>query len=142
MSINSRMKGKQGELELAGVIFEQTGIRLHRNLIQTRSGGYDLLVGDDQEGPVADRLRQYAIECKRAKAATPAYITKWWEQATRQASEAKKIPCLAYRADRHEWRIVIPMSLVNNDLPKTIDDINYTLNLSVVGFGSVLRECG
>jgi len=141
MSINSRTKGKQGELELASTIYEQTGIRLHRNLIQTRSGGYDLLVGDDQVGPVADHLRQYAIECKRAKAATPAYINKWWEQATRQANDAGKIPCLAYRADRHEWRVIIPMSVLNFSLPSITDNLDYTVNLSVNGYSSVLREC-
>jgi len=141
MSINSRTKGKQGELELAGVIYEQTGIRLHRNLLQARSGGYDLLVGDEEQGPVSDHLRDYAIECKRAKAATVSMINGWWEQATRQANDAGKLPCLAYRADRQEWRFIIPMLVLNSSLPQSTDSLDNTVNLNAAGFGSVLREC-
>lgn len=81
MSINSRAKGASAEREFAGLIHDWSGVRLIRNLEQTRSGGHDLIVHPDEVGSVADSFRKLAIECKRYQAATDAQIQKWWAQA-------------------------------------------------------------
>lgn len=108
-TINSRNKGASAERELAGVLFDALGVRLVRNLDQCRGGGHDLVVAEDQEGPVCDYLNSFAIEVKRHQTATPAKISGWWDQAERQALAVGKTPLLAYRADRQSWRVVVPV---------------------------------
>lgn len=42
MAINSRNKGASAEREFSNIIYQWAGIRLIRNLEQSRSGGFDL----------------------------------------------------------------------------------------------------
>lgn len=139
MTINSRNKGASAERAFAGLIQDWTGVRLIRNLEQTRSGGHDLIVHPDETGPAADAFRQLAIECKRYQTATDAQIAKWWTQALVQADDAGLIPILAYRANRASWRVVAPISLVNNRMTQS-RQIPYTVALSVEGFCHVISE--
>jgi hypothetical protein len=71
MTINSRNKGAGAELEFSNIIFQWAGIRLIRNLEQSRSGGHDLVVHPDEAGQVADSFRALAIEVKRYGKVTP-----------------------------------------------------------------------
>lgn len=107
--INSRAKGKTGELEFARIIEQKTGVKLTRNLTQTRQGGHDLIVSG---GPaaLAEFLGQFAVEVKRAKTAPPATRAAWWSQTERQAERAGLIPLLAHRRDRQGWLIQIPLA--------------------------------
>ena len=107
--INSRAKGKAGELEFAKLIEQRTGVKLTRNLAQTRQGGHDLIVSG---GPaaLAQFLGQFAIEVKRAKTATPVVRYGWWTQTVRQAERAGLVPLLAHRRDREGWLIAIPLA--------------------------------
>jgi hypothetical protein len=72
MTINSRAKGAGAELEFSSIVYQWAGIRLVRNLEQSRSGGFDLIVHSDETGQVADSFRSLAIECKRYGKVTPA----------------------------------------------------------------------
>lgn len=119
--INSRAKGKAGEHELIKLLHDHLGVKLQRNLVQTRSGGYDL-VG----------LDGYAIECKRAKEAD---LNNWWKQAHAQADD--NMPVLAYRLDRMDWRFVVPIPTVDK---KNWDSVDWTMELSVHGFCYLVRE--
>ena len=85
MTINSRTKGANSELEISSIIYQLSGVRLIRNLEQSRSGGFDLIVHPDEAGQVADLFRALAIECKRYGKVTPSLIKKWWQQAREQA---------------------------------------------------------
>lgn len=107
--INSRAKGKSGELEFARLIEQMTGVKLTRNLTQTRQGGHDLIVSG---GPaaLAEFLGKFAVEVKRAKSAPPATRAAWWEQTVRQAEKAQLVPLLAHRRDREGWLIAIPLA--------------------------------
>jgi hypothetical protein len=62
MTINSRNKGSAAELEFSNIIYQWSGVRLIRNLEQSRSGGHDLIVHADAVGQVADSFRSLAIE--------------------------------------------------------------------------------
>jgi len=139
MRINSRQKGAGAEREFAGLVQDWSGVRLIRNLEQTRSGGHDLIVHPDEANSAADAFRQLAIECKRYQTATDAQIQKWWAQAVKQADEARLIPVLAYRANRSPWRIVVPIALVNPKLTQT-REIDYTATLGVSNFCHVVYE--
>jgi hypothetical protein len=100
MTINSRAKGAGAELEFSNIVYHWSGIRLIRNLEQSRSGGHDLIVHSDEVGQVADSFRSLAIECKRYSTITPGLIKTWWQQARDQAEHNRLQPILAYRADR------------------------------------------
>ena len=107
--INSRNKGASAERELAGLIHDHLGVRLVRKLDQCRCGGHDLVVAEGQSGEVVDFLDRFAIEVKRHSAVTRAKIEGFWAQAVDQADKANKIPLLALRADRDQWRFMLPM---------------------------------
>ena len=89
MLINSRNKGKAGELEICQMLRDELGIDANRKLEQTAVGGVDVIA------PQLD----WAIEVKRAK--TPRFDA-WWTQAVDQAGGQKK-PVLIYRLDRKPW---------------------------------------
>jgi Holliday junction resolvase len=118
--INSRMKGKSAERELARILGDRLGIPFQRNLSQSRAGGFDLMGID-----------QLAIEVKRHENLN---ISKWWEQTLRQATG--KIPVLAYRQSRKPWAIVVPLGwLAGLDL-----DPNQTAQISLDSFVELLKR--
>lgn len=135
--INSRAKGACAERELARLIEEHLNVPMARNLEQSRSGGHDLIApGAD---PVSRALDAYAIEVKRYAAITPAMLAGFWSQAEAQAARASKTPALAYRRDREEWRLVVPLRALNGgfgDWP----GFEWTATLSVEAFCALVRE--
>jgi len=126
--INSRAKGKAGELEVLKILRDELGevigSSLARNLDQTRDGGHDI-VG----------LQGWAIEVKRSKTSS---IPMWWEQTCRQAGSSK-IPALWYRLDRREWRVIIPMGVVT-DLFEYSEDLEWTIEMTPTAFCAIVRE--
>lgn len=139
MSAASRNKGASGERELAGALFEELGVRLVRRLDQTRAGGHDLEPAPGQSGAVAALMGTLAIESKRYRAVSPGLIKGWWEQAARQARVARKTPVLAYRADRGEWRVRVPLSLIQPGLDHG-GGPEWSAELSLAGFCFLIRE--
>lgn len=128
MSMLSRRKGKTGELELRHLLEEQLGPGITRNLQQTRDGGHDI------EG-----VGRFAVEVKRTKTATDALVRSWWTQCERQAAAVQRIPALAYRADRQDWRVLIPMSCLDIRYAQW-SGLDWTAALSVPAFCTVVRE--
>lgn len=139
MAINSRTKGAAGEREFASEIHQWAGIKLIRNLEQCRAGGFDLVVHPDDQSEVADNFRALAIECKRYGKVTPGLIAAWWKQTRLQAEPDQLYPVLAYRADRTEWRVVTPLSLINPDLPRSLE-LDSTATMALPAFCAVVRE--
>ncbi len=139
MAINSRTKGASAEREFSNIIYQWSGIRLIRNLEQTRSGGFDLLVHEDEAGQVAEAYRGLAIECKRYGKVTPGLIKTWWTQAREQASPKRLTPILAYRADRQDWQVIAPLYLINSTMSRNLG-LESTAVLSVSGFCGVVNE--
>lgn len=139
-TINSRAKGASAEREFARLVLAETGVRMVRNLEQSRGGGYDLEAGDDQH-PVTLSLRRYAIEIKRYAEVTPGLLAQFWQQAERQAREADRIPLLAYRANRREWRVLVPLSAINAEAFGLLwGGIEWTAELSIAAFCALVRE--
>jgi hypothetical protein len=141
MSRMQREKGAGAERELAGAIFEELGVRLVRNLEQSRAGGHDLTLAPEQSGPVADALSRYALEVKRHAKATPALLAGWWAQAQAQAEAAGLVPALAYRPDRMPWRVVLPLAELRVELTRAAG-IEFTAELSLPAFCAIVREAG
>jgi hypothetical protein len=132
-----RTKGNAGERELAGILSEELGFLVKRNLSQTRDGGYDLRVG------------KFIIECKRAKR----YCSSWMRQAIRQAGELEinperdefrlvsvsapgLVPVLLYRLDRHKWQAEMLLS----DMLKDTSYRDATVTMSLPTWVTFCRE--
>lgn len=136
--INSRAKGAGGEREFSRLVLEHLGVELRRNLEQSRQGGHDLTApGND---PVSRALDAYAFEVKRYRQISPAMVVKFFEQAQEQADRAGKIPALAYREDRQEWRLVVPLRTINGEVFGEWAGIEWTCTLSVPAFACLIRE--
>lgn len=112
MPINSRAKGQRAERAVAtalnpilGDVCIRAGIpplKLHRNLVQTRSGGFDL-----------DGLDWIAIEIKHHQE-IKSKINGWWQQTLRQAGPVEdsngvvkytREPVLIYKANGSRWHV-------------------------------------
>lgn len=139
MPINSRQKGAQGEREFSATLFDQLGIRLQRNLTQTRNGGHDLLMPEDASGPAAESLSRVALEVKRYRAVTPALVTRWWTQAETQATQAGLWPCLAFRGDRQAWRLKLPVAALLIEWPHW-QGVEWTAEVGLEAFAALARE--
>lgn len=104
-----------------------------RNLEQVRNGGHDI-VG----------LGDWAVEVKRYKTAGDADIKTWWEQAERQADDVNKTPVLAYRLDRREWRVRVPLYILAEDgiesRPDRWKGVEWTAELGIRGFAMLYTE--
>ena len=137
--INSRTKGAAGEREFASLIYDHLGVKLIRNLEQSRGGGHDLIVHPDCEGEAARSLDRFAIECKRYQNVTYADLRRFWKQTVGQAEQINKIPLLAYRVNRQPWKIIIPLPVLNHELCSDAG-LEWTGVLSIHGFSLVVRE--
>jgi hypothetical protein len=101
-------------------------------------GGHDLTApGTD---PVSLALDAYAIEVKRYRAFTPAMLAGFWQQAEAQAQRAAKVPALAFRADRQEWRVLVPLSLLSGAFHTRWAGHEWTAEISVPAFCCLVRE--
>ncbi len=123
---------------VAKALEAELGVKLERNLEQSRNGGCDLRVLSDCV--IANRLNRFSIECKRYRQATDGLISDWWQRTLDQAEKANKTPLLAFRADRQQWCIIVPLREISNHLPDQYPDIDWTAWLSVPAFGALMRE--
>lgn len=89
--MNSKQKGKRGELELAKLL---------------RGYGYDARRGQQFKGgedsPDVIGIDGYHIECKRCEKIT---IYDWMEQAKNDAGN--NVPIVVFRKNNHEWLVTI-----------------------------------
>lgn len=116
MPINSRNKGKSGELEAykllnlwAQPVCEHLGVPpldIHRNQDQTRAGGYDLVGAP-----------WLAIEVKRQETVN---LPAWWRQAVRQAGP-DQTPLLMWRVNRGKWTARIRSGVVVGTVAVQLD---------------------
>jgi hypothetical protein len=95
--MNSRSKGKRGELEFAHYL-SNAGFPSRRG--QQFSGG--------KESPdvVSPALPDIHFEVKRTEAGNP---YKWMAQAIRDGGQ-NKIPVVAHRRNSGEWLAILPMA--------------------------------
>jgi len=130
--VNSQRKGASAEREVAALIAMHLGIKLKRNLEQTREGGHDLILdGESQHWPIALEIKNYAE-------ARPGQIKEWWTQAVRQGVEANQTPVLWYK-DRRRWRVMLPGDIFMEGVPWGTMEA-YTVTVSPEMFYTVYRE--
>ena len=139
MSRMQREKGANAERELIGAIYDELGVRLMRNLEQSRAGGHDLTLAPGETGPVAEALGRFAVEVKRHARADRSALRAWWAQAETQAETAGLVPVLAYRVDRAPWRIILPLVELREGLTRA-PGLDFTAELSLLAFCALVRE--
>ena len=136
----SRRKGASGEREFAAALHDLIGVRLSRRLTQARGGGHDLELPEGASGPVAEALSRLAVEVKRYATTPPGSLAQWWSQAVRQGEAAGLWPVLAYRPDRHPWRVRLPLACLRPDLYPVWPDPDLTADLPLAAFAALVRE--
>jgi hypothetical protein len=103
--VNSRAKGAQFERWCATELEDQLGIKFRRNLEQYQEADHgDLLPERGSNFP-------FSIECKRYKQGD-GMRPDWWGQAKRAADKVGKLPCVIYKFDRRDVRVVVPLHAV------------------------------
>ena len=82
----------------------------------------------------------FAIEVKRRKVITPGDLKNFWEQTTTQARKVSLLPCLWFRADRSDWRVMIANTYALKNNLFEMEDFNVAMNISTELFASLIRE--
>jgi Holliday junction resolvase len=95
--MNSRAKGKRGELEFAHFL-KAHGMTARR--------GQQFKGGSDSPDVVCDDLADIHFEVKRVQAGN---LYKWLEQACGDAAPGK-IPIVAHRKNQKDWVAILPMT--------------------------------
>lgn len=131
-TINSRTKSKVGELEFIHLLASELGIRMTRNMVQSREVGCDLIPTPDPDSnaSVIAFMAKFAVAVKRYSSAKPSDVENWWRQAIKQAGNAEKMPLLAYRTDRAQWLIRVPLASLNNWFP-CLETQHFTVSFDV-----------
>ena len=126
---NSRNKGLRFELSICSLIDMDLGIKLHRNLEQSRTADHGDLISSDPSWP-------FCIECKRY---ATGYLPKneWWQQVCTASDLVRKIPILVYKFDRLPIRVRVPIDFVQ--LKKAYDK-RYVADLDFPTFCYLARE--
>lgn len=95
MALNSRSKGKRGELELAKFLSD-FGFEASR--------GQQFKGGTDSPDVICEALSPFHIECKRVEAGN---LYTWLEQATRDSGA--KIPIVMHRRNDKKWVAILEL---------------------------------
>lgn len=94
--LNSRSKGKRGELELAAFL---------------RKHGYEAVRGQQFKGggdspDVVHNIPGVHIECKRVEHGS---MYRWLSQAKKDALKSGRIPLVCHRRNQGEWIAILPL---------------------------------
>lgn len=93
--MNSRAKGKVGELELAA-FFREHGFDDARRGVQYKGGG---------DSPDVIGLPGFHVEGKRVESGN---LYTWLDQAKRDATPGN-VPLVCHRRNRREWVAILPL---------------------------------
>lgn len=97
--INSRTKGKRGELELAQILRNQGHLDARRGQQYSGANGDADVVG----------VKGIHIECKRQQKVND---EMWLKQAEDDARKGE-LPVVIYRRDREQWKVLIRQNLAD-----------------------------
>lgn len=134
MGLKSRTKGASGEREFINLLLAELIKRidkvptLKRNLRQYQEKGLDDVSG----------IPWARIEVKRYRTATDAQVAGWWIEAQQQAAGQDAAPVLAYRADKQQWRVVVPVWLLRSKRV-TADQSHEPVTISIAILAGIVQ---
>ncbi len=132
MTAFSRDKGRRVEREVAKALHALTGIRFPRNLEQVRAEQLDDLTPSDPAWP-------FSIEVK-ARATGTGCAPAWIAQAVKAANKAGRIPCVAYKYDRRDVRVHVPVAAIAEASGGAWADCQDWADITLEGLAYVARE--
>lgn len=88
-----RNKGAAGEREVAGILKDQLGFEVKRNLGQARDGADDITI------------QKFRIEVKRQETLK----VDVWSKQVEDCSQAGEVPVLIYRRNGQPWRVCLKL---------------------------------
>ena len=120
---NNRLRGQQGEREIAALLTEALGVPVKRLLGQARDGGADIFTAP------------YRWEIKRRKAGNICY--QWMDEAYASLLPGER-PLVAFRSDGKKWMVVMPIEeaikLIREEIYESVsDDEESNQNVGVRG---------
>ena len=104
----SRNKGQRGEREVCELLSKELGIKLTRNLSQTREGGSDCI-----------QVPGWSIEIKRCNKIN---VNAFWNQTVMQSIRENKKPILFFRENYKPWKACLLLNEVYTPIT-TIHDV-------------------
>lgn len=116
MAVDSREKGKRGEMQVRDLLRDKTKLQWERVPGSGAFGANHSLKGDVYLPPGTSHMSKYCFEVKWYKDEQltsnilntgNSQIEKWWEQATREAQEMNMKPALVFKKDRGTWLIAL-----------------------------------
>ena len=119
--------------EFAQLISSELSIEV-LNRKKSHQGEKCFLSARETVSPIEQALDRFAIEVV-SKVVTPGNISSWWAEAVVLARAAEKIPCLAYRPNRGEWRLRVPLTAVQEGMPE-----GEPAELSLTGFCALVKR--
>lgn len=131
-AVNSRAKGAAYERQVAARLLGLTGISFKRDLEQYRAGEHGDLIPDDPAWP-------FTIECKRY-ASGSGCKPAWRNQAAQAAANARKLPAVIYRFDRHDDRVSIPMEAIAHAFGETHTGCTEWAEITIEGLAYLAAE--
>lgn len=88
-----RNKGAAGEREVAGILKDQLGFEVKRNLGQARDGADDITI------------QKFRIEVKRQETLK----VDVWSKQVEDCSQVGEVPVLIYRRNGQPWRVCLKL---------------------------------
>lgn len=116
MSVDSREKGKRGEMQVRDLLREKSNLQWERVPGSGAFGANHALKGDVYLPPGTSHMSLYCFEVKWYKDEQLtsnilntgiSQVEKWWEQTTREAGEMNMKPALVFKKDRGPWLIAL-----------------------------------
>ncbi len=116
MAIDSREKGKRGEMQVRDLLREKTKLQWERVPGSGAFGANHALKGDVYLPPGTAHMSLFCFEVKWYKDEQltsnilntgTSQMEKWWEQAVREAGEMNMRPALVFKKDRGPWLIAL-----------------------------------
>jgi Holliday junction resolvase len=129
--VNGRNKGASFEREIAGLLFDELGIKFKRDLEQYRSADHGDLLADDPAFP-------FVIECKRYASGTSCKAA-WWQQAQAAASAVGKMPVVIYKYDRRDIRCVVEFTALYKMIGSSFES-DHQAEMTLGAFCYIARE--
>lgn len=116
MAVDSREKGKRGEMQIRDKLRDKTGLQWERVPGSGAFGQNHGLKGDVYLPQTAGKRSRYCIEVKWYKDEQvtsnilnvgESQVEKWWEQTIREGEQMHMKPALIFKKDRGDWLIAL-----------------------------------
>lgn len=130
--VNGRNKGSAFERQIAKALEDELGISFKRDLEQYRASDHGDLIPSDDAFP-------FVVECKRYAEGTGCR-PNWWAQAQAAADAVGKMPCVIYKYDRRDVRVVVPFTALHRAFGSGDHTSNHQAEMSIEAFCYIVRE--